>query len=98
MTFVQGKGGSIALQTRHAVGHARGMTTTRIATQPAAETPKAARTGSGGLRPLVIDVGIPLASYSLLRKAGCDTVTALALSSVLPAVRAVRELIASRTL
>jgi hypothetical protein len=74
------------------------MTTTRIAIRPPADRPRAALPGGGGLRPLVIDVGIPLASYYLLRKAGCDTVTALALSSVLPAARAVRELIASRTL
>jgi hypothetical protein len=75
------------------------MTTSRFTPWP---TPPAgaprARTAGGGLRPLIIDVGVPLASYYLLRKAGCAQVTALALSSIGPAAHAVLDLVRTRTL
>lgn len=75
------------------------MTTSRFALRPAPPAGlRRARAAGGGLRPLIIDVGIPLASYYLLRKAGCAQVTALALSSVVPAVHAMLDLVRSRIL
>jgi hypothetical protein len=51
------------------------------------------------LRPLLIDVGIPVGSYYLLRDAfGLSLWLSLALSSVGPAVRSVAGLMAERTL
>jgi len=70
------------------------MTTTRLSSPPA--TPKqalAAPRAHGGLRSLAVDIGVPLASYYLLRKAGCDVVTALAVSSAAPAAHAVLDLV-----
>ena len=57
-----------------------------------------AGTGLGtALRPLVIDVGIPLATYYLLHGAfGLSVWLALALSSVSPAIRSVLGLVAER--
>jgi hypothetical protein len=72
------------------------MTSSRFTPRPAPL--RAAPAAGGGLRPLIIDVGVPLASYYLLRKAGCAQVTALALSSVVPAAHAVLDLVRSRTL
>jgi hypothetical protein len=79
------------------------MTTTPLSTPPAArgqtargETQQAAAPDHGGLRSLVADIGIPLASYYLLRKAGCDQFTALALSSVAPAAHALLDLVRGR--
>jgi hypothetical protein len=71
------------------------MTTTPLSTLSATRkaAPQAAPPGHGGLRSLVVDVGVPLASYYLLRAAGCDVVVALALSSVAPAVHAVLDVI-----
>ena len=58
------------------------------------------RPGAGlgaALRPLVIDVGIPLAAYYLLHGAlGLSVWLALALSSVSPAIRSVLGLVAER--
>ena len=49
------------------------------------------------LRPLVIDVGIPLAAYYLLRDAfGVSLWLSLALSSIGPAVRTIAGLVAER--
>jgi hypothetical protein len=55
-------------------------------------------TGMGAaLRPLVIDVGVPLGSYYLLRGAfGMSVWLALALSSIVPAVRTALSLAAER--
>jgi hypothetical protein len=55
-------------------------------------------TGLGtALRPLVIDIGIPLAAYYLLRGAfGLSVWLSLALSSVSPAIRSVLGLVAER--
>jgi hypothetical protein len=56
---------------------------------------------SGGLRgalvPLVVDLAVPLGSYYVLRAAGCELVTALALSSIAPAARTVFGLVRNRT-
>jgi hypothetical protein len=73
------------------------MTTTRLSSPPA--TPKqalAAPRAHGGLRSLAVDIGVPLASYYLLRKAGCDVVTSLAVSSAAPAAHAVLDLVRGR--
>jgi hypothetical protein len=54
---------------------------------------------AGALRPLVIDVGIPLGTYYLLRDAfGVSLWLSLALSSIGPAVRSVAGLAAARQL
>lgn len=71
------------------------MTTTPLSAPPATQisaplatwkaAPQAAPPGHGGLGSLVVDVRVPLASYYLLRAAGCGVVVASALSSVAPA-------------
>jgi len=54
---------------------------------------------AGALRPLAIDVGIPLGTYYLLRDAfGVSLWLSLALSSIGPAVRSVAGLVAERKL
>jgi len=54
---------------------------------------------AGALRPLVIDVGIPLGTYYVLRDGfGVSLWLSLALSSVGPAVRAIAGLVAARKL
>ena len=54
---------------------------------------------AAALRPLLIDVGIPVGTYYLLRDAfGLSLWLSLALSSVGPAVRSIASLIADRTL
>ncbi|TXS02528.1 hypothetical protein EAO73_17225 [Streptomyces sp. col6] len=63
---------------------------------PAAAAPIAPRKALvDSLKPLLVDVGLPLASYYVLKAAGLGTFGALAWSSVVPAVRtlwgAVRE-------
>jgi hypothetical protein len=50
------------------------------------------------LRPLLLDLAVPLGSYFLLRRAGVGVVTSLALSSALPAVRTVAGVVRNRTL
>jgi hypothetical protein len=49
------------------------------------------------LRPLILDLGIPLGSYYLLRGAGVGLVSSLIASSVLPAARSVHGLARQRT-
>ena len=66
------------------------MTTTQIGLQ---QKPSAATV----LRPLILDLGVPLASYYLLRRVGLDLVTSLALSSLVPAARTVVGLVKDRT-
>jgi len=66
------------------------MTTTQLTVKPNSSAASA-------LRPLVFDLGVPLGSYYLLRKLGVDLVPALALSSVVPAVRAIVGLVRDRT-
>jgi hypothetical protein len=67
-----------------------------------ADPPPRPRPGAGlatALRPLVIDVGIPLGTYYLLRGAfGLSIWLSLALSSVGPAIRAVASVAAERKL
>lgn len=48
------------------------------------------------LRPLVLDIAVPLASYYVLHAAGCGVVESLVLASVLPAARSVFGLIRER--
>jgi hypothetical protein len=53
---------------------------------------------AAALRPLLIDIGIPLGTYYLLRDAfGVSLWLSLALSSIGPAVRAITRLVAERT-
>jgi len=66
------------------------MTTTQITVQPASPAASA-------LRPLIMDLGLPLGSYYLLRKLGVDLVPSLALSSVVPAVRTIIAAVRDRT-
>ncbi|WP_385620265.1 hypothetical protein PXH67_16265 [Streptomyces sp. P8-A8] len=61
--------------------------TAPVADAPAATAPRNALLDS--LMPLLVDVGVPLASYYALKAAGLGTFAALAWSSVLPAVRTV---------
>ena len=69
------------------------MTTTEVQAPPVPATSDLAAT----LRPLVLDLGIPLGSYYILRAAGAGLVPSLILSSVLPAGRSVVGLIRQRT-
>ena len=60
------------------------MTTTRFAPRPtttAGAPPAPQATGRGGLGSLLLDIGVPLASYYLLRKAGCGQVAAASAST-----------------
>src|SRR5580658_7467029 len=66
------------------------MTTAQITVKPNSSAASA-------LRPLVFDLGVPLGSYYLLRKLGVELVPSLALSSVVPAVRAIVGLVRDRT-
>ncbi|GAA2438994.1 VC0807 family protein [Streptomyces mauvecolor] len=50
------------------------------------------------LTPLIVEAGVPLASYYVLKAAGLGTFAALALSSVLPAVRTAWSAMRSRSL
>jgi hypothetical protein len=73
------------------------MTTTTVSAPPTTRKATPVRApGQGGVRSLAVDVGVPLASYYLLRAVGCDVVIALALSSVAPAAHAVLDLIRGR--
>src|SRR5580658_7221590 len=66
------------------------MTTTQITARP--------KTGAAAaLRPLILDLGIPLGSYYLLRSAGVGLVMSLAFSSVVPAARTVVGAVRNRT-
>src|SRR6202000_605898 len=49
------------------------------------------------LLPLLLDVGVPLASYYLMRHFGVSMVTALAVSGLVPAVRVVWSVIRERS-
>jgi len=54
---------------------------------------------AASLRPLLIDIGIPVGTYYLLRDAfGVSLWLSLALSSAVPAVRAIADLVAERKL
>jgi hypothetical protein len=53
--------------------------------------------GAGTLRPLILDLAIPLGSYYILHAAGCSLVMSLAVSSILPAARSMAGLIRNRS-
>jgi hypothetical protein len=65
------------------------------------ETPAIRRTAAAdprkALRPMVLDIAVPLASYYILHAAGCGVVESLVLASVLPAARSVIGLVRNRT-
>lgn len=64
--------------------------TAPVADAPAAAAPFAPRKALlDSMMPLLVDVGVPLASYYALKAAGMGTFAALAWSSVVPAVRTV---------
>ncbi|HKR70850.1 MAG TPA: VC0807 family protein, partial [Streptosporangiaceae bacterium] len=67
---------------------------------PAGRAPAGRRPDlAGALRPLLIDIGIPVGTYYLLRDAfGVSLWLSLALSSVGPAVRSIAGLVAERKL
>jgi hypothetical protein len=80
------------------------MTTTQLRTQPDSTGTQLGDTrtrskggGAGPLRPLILDLAVPLSSYYILHAAGCSLVMSLALSSVLPAARSIAGLIRNRT-
>lgn len=80
------------------------MTTTQFEAQPEqikkrpnGSRDQSARDARKALRPLPVDLGIPLGSYYILRAAGCDLVMSLVLSSVVPVVRSVAGLVKDRT-
>jgi hypothetical protein len=77
------------------------MTTNLMNAQPAATTettpaqPK--ENVLATLRPLLLDLAVPLGSYYLLRGVGVGLVLALAASSVLPAARTIAGVVKGRT-
>lgn len=81
-------------------GEAGLMTTTQLTTlRPETAVPGNPRRKNpviATLRPLVLDLGVPLGSFYLMRAAGVPLVPALALSSVLPAVRTITGLFRDR--
>ena len=75
------------------------MTTTQIITQPKPQPtsqPKPKNPAAAALRPLIIDMAIPLGSYYLMRHLGVALIPALALSSVVPAAHSVIGLVKDR--
>lgn len=76
------------------------MTTTQITPQrpTSPQPPEAARPRSAAtaLRPLILDLGVPLGSYYLMRAAGVALIPALALSSIVPAIRTIAGLVRDR--
>ncbi|MER5885421.1 VC0807 family protein [Streptomyces sp. NPDC001941] len=50
------------------------------------------------LMPLILDAGVPMAAYYLLKAAGMETFGALALSSVIPALRTLWSVVRDRRL
>ncbi|MEU9317174.1 VC0807 family protein [Streptomyces sp. NPDC048295] len=75
------------------------IVTAPVADAPAATAARAPRRAlPAGLMPLLVDVGVPLVSYYALKAAGLSTFAALALSSVLPAVRTVWGVVCERRL
>jgi hypothetical protein len=75
------------------------MTTSQILTssKPRQNSqPKPKNPAATALRPLIIDVAIPLGSYYLMRKLGVALIPALALSSLVPAAHSVIGLVRDR--
>lgn len=81
------------------VRQAGDMTTTQFSSQPLTTSgTRQARSGAAAaLRPLILDLGVPLGSYYLMRAAGVALVPALAVSSIIPAVRTVAGLVKDRS-
>jgi intracellular septation protein A len=71
------------------------MTTTQNSTQPNGHT-KPKNPAATALRPLILDVAIPLGSYYLMRHFGVAVVPALAVSSIVPAADGIIGLIRDR--
>jgi hypothetical protein len=75
------------------------MTTSQTITQPKtqpARHPKPKNPAFTALRPLIVDVAIPLGSYYLMRHFGVGVVAALALSSIVPAADSIIGLVKDR--
>jgi hypothetical protein len=79
------------------------MTTSETLTQPnsrpsghAKSQPKPKNPAATALRPLTMDVAIPLGSYYLMRHFGVAVIPALALSSIVPAADSVIGLVKDR--
>jgi hypothetical protein len=70
---------------------------TRSADQQLGTRPQPQQSPLAALRPLLLDLAVPLGSYYILRGAGAGLVMSLALSSVLPAVRTVAGVIRDRS-
>ncbi|MFI6344813.1 VC0807 family protein [Streptomyces sp. NPDC050560] len=76
-----------ASSTRHSTGHTTGQGAEAVQESPLE-----------GLKPLLLDVAVPLGAYYLLHGAlGVGTVAALALSSIVPAFRSVLSIVKRRT-
>ncbi|MFJ2741997.1 VC0807 family protein [Streptomyces sp. NPDC087440] len=74
-------------------------TSTTVAPAVAVDTARPRRTPNPvlqSLTPLIVDAGVPLAAYYALKAAGLGTVSALAVSSALPALRVVWGLVKDR--
>src|ERR1700744_4700168 len=75
------------------------MTTSQTITQPKTQPgrhPKPKNPAATALRPLIVDVAIPLGSYYLMRHFGVGVVAALALSSIVPAADSIISLVKDR--
>src|ERR1700761_1194185 len=75
------------------------MTTAQTITQPKTQPgrhPKPKNPAATALRPLIVDVAIPLGSYYLMRHFGVGVVAALALSSIVPAADSIISLVKDR--
>jgi hypothetical protein len=82
------------------------MTTTQIIPQPRtaakhlttdpAASGRPQHPAAAALRPLILDLGVPLGSYYLMRAAGVALIPALAISSILPAARTITGAIKDR--
>jgi hypothetical protein len=77
------------------------MTTTQTIAQPKPQPasqpkPKPKNPAAAALRPLIIDMAIPLGSYYLMRHLGVALIPALALSSIVPAAHSVIGLVRDR--
>lgn len=72
------------------------MATTQLTRPEAPARTQSAGDARAAFRPLAVDLAIPLVSYYILRAAGVGLVLSLALSSIVPAARALTGLVRSR--
>jgi len=72
------------------------MTTTPAIQSQTAAQPRPRNSAASTLAPLVLDLGVPLGSYYLMRALGVAVVPALALSSIVPALRTIVGLFKDR--